>query len=289
MTEQRERDQTLIFLHIQKTGGTTLHRIIERHYPPEEIYFFDAWQFTFEHFTGLSEEERAGFRMLRGHMVFGMHEYLQRPSTYFTVLRDPVERVISYYYHIRRDPNHHWHGFVTSNDLDLKAFLKSGKDLGMTDFQTRVLAGGRWHDSPYGECPQEALEVAKQHLHERFAVVGLLGRFDDTLLLLKDAFGWQDLFYVRRNVTRKRPRKYDLSPDTLAAILEANSLDVQLYEYASEMFDEEVHKRGSGFISRVRLFQTVNRFLGPLLYGTPQTGAVQRFAAKRARRWFVGS
>jgi hypothetical protein len=286
MVESRRVEQTLIFLHIQKTGGTTLHRIVERHYPPEANYFLDSWQFTLGRLINMSDYDRAKIRMLRGHMVFGMHQYLPNSSTYFTVLRDPVGRVISYYYHVRRDPKHHWHDFVVSKDLDLKAFLESGKDIGMTDFQTRVLAGGRWHDSAYGQCPQEALWVAKRHLRDHFAVVGLVERFDETLLLLKDVFGWQDLFYVRRNVTQKHPRRDGLSSDTLAAIVEANQIDLQLYQYVTTSFERQVRRQGPAFTARVKSFQWLNRLLGPLPYGDQEVwwGSFHWFARKWTRR-----
>lgn len=265
MVEGLASEQTVIFLHIQKTAGTTLHRIIERHYPPETTYFFDAWRFTFEHFTSLSDVERAQLRLIRGHMVYGMHEYLPNPSTYFTVLRDPVERVISYYHHVRRDQKHHWHDFVMSKDLKLEEFIESSVDIGMANFQTRVLAGGRWHDSVCGQCSQEALEVATRHLRDCFSVVGLVRRFDETLLLLKDAFGWQHLFYVPRNVTPKRPRREELSADALRAVVEANQMDLQLYQYASKLLEEQILRQGPVFSLRLLLFRTLNRFLGPRL------------------------
>lgn len=252
--------ETAIFLHVQKTGGTTLHRILERQYPEDQIYSFDAWNHTFEHFTNLSEGERSRIRLLRGHMVFGMHEYVPNPSTYFTLLRDPVDRVISYYYHVLRDHNHHWHDFVVSNDVGLRAFVESGKDIGMSDFQTRVLAGGRWHNSPYGKCPREAVKVAQRHLQDHFSVVGLLRRFDETLLMLGKASGWQDLCYVRRNVTRQRPDKRDLPRGTLKAIVNANRRDIELYSRVSEYLVHEVRKRGPVFAVQTRLFCWWNRW-----------------------------
>ena len=40
-------------------------------------------------------------RMFKGHMLFGLHKILPQPSTYITVLRDPVERVLSAFYFMR--------------------------------------------------------------------------------------------------------------------------------------------------------------------------------------------
>jgi hypothetical protein len=258
-----EAEKAVIFLHIQKTAGTTIHRIIERYYPLESIYFFDAFTYTYEHFLSIGEAGRAKIRMLRGHMVFGPHEHLPQPSTYFTVLRDPIERVISHYYHVRRDSNHPYHDLLVSNDMDLKEYLESEVHLGMTDFQTRVLAGGKWHDSEYGKCPEEALEVAKENFREHFAVVGLMERFDETLLLLRRAFGWRDIFYVPQNVSARRPRRDELPPNVLEAVVEANQVDVKLYQYVKTLFDEQVRRQGPSFKMEVWAFRLLNRFLGP--------------------------
>jgi hypothetical protein len=191
-----------------------------------------------------------------------MHEFVPSPSSYFTVLRDPVERAISYYYHVRRDHNHHWHDFVVSDDLGLKAFLESGKDIGMSDFQTRVLAGGPWHDAPYGKCPPEAVEAAKHHLREYFSVVGLLKRFDETLLMLRQAFGWRNLFYVPRNITRQRPKKADLLPSTLRAIAEANRRDIALYDHVCASFERETWEQGPLFGLKAQIFRWLNARIG---------------------------
>ncbi len=281
-------DTTVIFLHIQKTAGTTLHRIIERYYTPEEIYFFDAHTYTYEHFSSLSAAERANIRMLRGHMVFGPHELLPQPTTYFTVLRDPIERVVSHYYHVRRDANHCYHDFLISNEMDLKAYVESGIHRGMSDFQTRVLAGGKWHNAPYGKCPEEALEAAKENFRKHFAVVGLMERFDETLFFLRRAFGWRDIFYVPRNVSRRRPSKHELAPETLEAIVNVNRVDVKLYAHVKEQFDQNVRRLGPAFAGKVRVFRIVNRWFGPFLYGEgkAQTGWV-RDKIRRGVHWMV--
>lgn len=281
-------DTTIIFLHIQKTAGTTLHRIIERYYTPEEIYFFDAHTYTYEQFSNLSAAERVSIRMLRGHMVFGPHELLPQPTTYFTVLRDPIERVISHYYHVRRDANHCYHDFLVSNEMDLKAYVESGIHRGMSDFQTRVLAGGKWHNAPYGKCPEEALEAAKENFRKRFAVVGLMERFDETLLFLRRAFGWRDIFYVPQNVSRRRPSKHELAPETLEAIVNVNRVDVKLYAYVKERFNQNVRQLGPVFARKIRAFRLVNRRLGPFLHGKgkAQTGWV-RDKIRRGIHWMV--
>jgi hypothetical protein len=108
-----------------------------------------------------------------------------------------------------------------------------------------------------------ALEVAKENFREHFAVVGLMERFDETLLLLRRAFGWRDIFYVPQNVSARRPRRDELPPNVLEAVVEANQVDVKLYQYVKTLFDEQVRRQGPSFKMEVWAFRLLNRFLGP--------------------------
>ena len=43
------------------------------------------------------------------------------------------------------------------------------------------MLAGEWYGVPPGQLPPEALETAKRHLRDYFAVAGLTERFDETL------------------------------------------------------------------------------------------------------------
>ncbi len=247
--QEKKNPQTVIFLHIVKTAGTTLHRIIERQYRPEEMYWIGTEGRDFEHLANLSLEEKLRIRVLRGHLVYGIHELLPSPSVYFTLVRDPVERVISYYYFIRRTPGHYAHNSIVSHNMTLKEAIVNQVDHLLINGQTKVLAGGQWHD----HCTEESVEVAKRNIQRHFAVAGLVERFDESLLFLKKTFGWGNVLYTPQNVAKSRPRKQDLLPETLDVILEANRLDMQLYQYLAERFETQVRQAGRLFAMQVRL------------------------------------
>ncbi len=262
-----DRDRAIVFLHIPKTAGTTLHRIIERQYAPEEMYSVGLVDgHSVAHLQQMEEAQRAGIRMFRGHMGFGVHQYLPGPTTYFTVLRDPVDRVISYYYFIRRTASHYLHDFISEGEIDLKSFIESKAHVMIDNAQTRVISGV-WHGPKFGQCSPEMLERAKQHLQDEFAVIGLTERFNETLLLLSKTFGWRHLYYTRKNVSRKRPRKEDLSGDTLDAVIRANRLDMELYEFGKRLFEAHLQRQSSGFQREVRWFETTNRVVNVVIKG----------------------
>jgi hypothetical protein len=256
-------EQTVIFLHIPKTAGTTLHRIIERHYPPEHVFSLGPMaQESIREFKNLSEARRAEIRMLKGHMGFGLHEFVPGPSTYFTLLREPIDRVISFYYFVCRTHQHYLYDFVQSGHIGLKDFVESHATFMVDNAQTRMLSGV-WLEVGFGECTKETLEQAKRNLRESFTVVSLTEKFDETLVLLRRAFGWEKLFYTRQNVTANRPQKSDLSSDTLDTLADVNQLDIELYQYATELFEEQVRQQGLSFVEEVKAFQLANHLNNP--------------------------
>lgn len=261
-------DETIIFVHIPRTAGTTLHTILDRQYRREQIYSTnptpDRPSASVDEFKRLSAAQIAQIRLLRGHLPFGLHEFIAGPSVYFTLLREPVERVISYYYYIRREPLHYLHDYTLMQGMTLKRCIESRVSLSTDNFQTRMLSGF-WDQGAYGGCTHETLELAKENLRERFRVVGLTERFDETLLLLKKEFGWGNIFYVRQNVTHGRPEPSKLPPDALSTIRNDNQLDAELYQYAQTLFETQIQQQGASFSQELASFRQRNRLLQPLL------------------------
>ncbi len=180
-------------------------------------------------------------------MGFGLHKDVPYQASYITILRDPIERVISYYHHVIRNPTHYLYE-VVKDKLDLAAFADSQLTAEIDNGQTRLLAGPDFMWTiPYGECTQTMLEKAKQNLRENFSVVGIADQFDQTLILLKLKFGWDDLFYTRANVTEGRPKKKNIPVSAKTIIKQDNHLDIQLYQYGQELLNEQIRQYGYHF------------------------------------------
>jgi hypothetical protein len=282
-------DSNIIFLHIIKAAGTTLHRVIEQQYKPQEIY--SAYPSLFSPNASIGElanmpaERRAKIRVLKGHVHFGVHVLLTGPSTYFTLLRDPIERVLSYYYFVRQDHKHYLHDYAQTQGTDLRSFILGKSPQGVDNLQTRLLAGD-WAQVPFGACTSEMLATAKRNLEQSFSVVGLVERFDETLLLLQRTFHWKNIFYIRHNVTSGRPQGEELPAGTLDLIRECNLLDLELYEYGKTLLEAQIQQQGPSFSDAVRRFQIRNRQLQPLLtiYWGAKKVSVRAFAYHMRKR-----
>jgi len=227
--------EALIFLHIPKTAGTTLNRIIEWQYSPLSIFTIDPHgiRATPERFKTLSEQRRRQLRVVRGHMVYGIHEFLPQGATYITMLRDPVARLLSAYSFILRRPLNPMHRKLKRGRLGVEAFIQLTPN--RQNLQCRILAGVEDVN-----CDQRLLDVAKENITKSFSVVGLCERFEESLMLIANAFGWEIPYYENRKVSKVRPT---FDPGVVNMIQEHNRFDMELYEFARKRFDETLHKK----------------------------------------------
>jgi Galactose-3-O-sulfotransferase len=245
----------LIYLHIPKAGGSTLTGVLRRYYHQADVFQIRRpWKETTAEFIEMPAAKRADIRLLAGHMPFGMHLHFTQPSDYITVLRRPVDRVVSHYYFARKASAHVLHEAAKRVTLD--EYVGSGMSLEMDNGQVRLLSGHD-EDIPLGKCGRELLDEAKRNLRDHFLVAGLVERFDESLLLMRRKLGWKAWpVYLKRNVTSGRPEADTLSSDTIALIDRYNELDRELYEWAAQRFRADLDEARVQW--QLPLFQALN-------------------------------
>lgn len=253
----------IFFVHIPKTAGTTFGSIMVRQYGRKNIYAChpdpSVVGRTPEDFKQMPVEERLRYRVVRGHFGYGMHETIGEPAIYVTVLREPLDRAVSHFHYARKRKDHYLHNKIVSENLGLKEYVVNGISLEMDNGQTRMLVGPEGETTPFGECPPEFLERAKQNLREHFAVVGTSERFDETLVVAKEILGWSMPLYMSWNVSHNRMKREDVPPAVAEAIYQHNSMDVELYRYVDELLDELIAKRVRFFQLKLAWFRLLNR------------------------------
>jgi hypothetical protein len=246
---QPDQNPLIAFVHIPKTAGSTLNSILSREYAPEELHeimmrgmSWIAMQprlvpkplLSFSKIQRLKSALRhpRRVRAIHGHFDMSIMKLLPAGARCFTLLRDPVERAISHYYHYRRmtgDPVH-----ALAMQSTLAQWVASRGLVEMDNGQTRRLAGGM--NLPCGRVNSGMLERAKSNL-AAFAAVGLTERFEESLILFQRAFGWTLRPFTARNVADNRPRCAEVSGEALAAIDRCNRYDLELYRFASDLFE----------------------------------------------------
>lgn len=251
----------LLFLHIPKAAGSTLMEIVVRQYPGGKGFRFTGSPENLAGFIGLSEPERASYDVLHGHVAYGVHRHIPGDATSITMLRDPVERIISHYYFVLRKPDHYLHERVSrggggGGPMTLRQYVEQRTSIELDNDQTRYFIEQPDPRDRFTPITPELLEAAKANLERRMVVVGLAERFDESLVLAQCAFGWLNVTYERKNVTENRPGQAAIDPQTLDLIRDINRYDVALYEHAVTLFERQVSTLGDVFDERLRLFRS---------------------------------
>lgn len=247
-----QNDNTIIFLHVAKAGGSTLRRVLRNQYSNKEVYEIVSrgrkTEYNIQKFITLPEEEKRQIKLLQGHFSYGLHNHIFNKCKYISMLRDPVNRVLSGFNYASSNPNHFL--FDKLKGMSLTDYLNS--DIIDVD---RNRAVQRLSGIPMGqEITLETLFLAKKNIENDFVAVGLMERFDESLILFQSLLGWKSIpVYSKLNVSKSSPQ--DPTSCELEKIKLLYSLDMELYKWVRMNFEDKVDKPDFNLSSKLKEFQ----------------------------------
>ena len=234
-------DKNLIFLHLPKNGGSSLRPILQKKFRPESkftIRLVRNDKLNIDTFVNLPENKRAKIRYLQGHMSFGLHKYMQGPTDYVTILRKPVDRIISFYYYTK----HRHKGAVVSPNMSLHSFAEGVTRPDVHNAQVRFISG-------LDDRGDLMLEKALENIEHYFPVVGLLEQYNTSLILLKEVYHLHTPYYRIENRSKGRKKVEELPTSTTQLIEELNREDNLLYQAVEERFAKQIEQVGADRIA----------------------------------------
>lgn len=216
------------FLHIPKTAGTSLHRVLKEYVGP---YFHQRYPHELA-WPASTIWQR--FRGCGGHTDWHSAEKLGMLSGFsLTFLRDPVERVISQYSFSRLAKENHGLESQLSGKYELGKLLRnpSGNLGAFWNAQTMCLSGLGLHEASL----ERHLEHALANL-EKLSFVGTLETFGEDLIALTRLLGGSAaILPPHENRTPNRINLKDLDERTQELLVDSQAMDQLLYQRAREL------------------------------------------------------
>ena len=214
---------SIIFIHIPKAAGTSIRVALKQSPASDRVVPI------YENFPVGVPVEDARERDLRdkiiyGHITFGIHKALEISPGYATVIRHPVDRIVSLYGHFARNPETRV-GQDIVNGLSLHEILSDRVFGQFHNHMTRMVSG---MTTAKGNGV-DALDRAKENLGRHFRFVCVLDRVDANLAALRRLFDVSTLAIGKLNVSEGP--KVEVDDDLRALVLRANALDMELFEY----------------------------------------------------------
>lgn len=269
-------DPLLIHIHIPKNAGTTLHRTLRMRRGfwnplrlPGHVTAFGFYNLRqsaekIAFLKQLPPDRARRVRFLGGHFGYGVHEYFPQPARYVTVVRDPVEHVLSIHSFFRKS-----HFYPQMASMSLRAFAEWEGNLEGLHFpdnsQVRYLAAdhGDVITTPSDTITPALLDKATARIDGAGASGGdmvtlVQERFDESMLVLQRAMNWKRCHYLTSNVTAERRKQDDVEPDVIAIIRQRNALDQTLYDHACRTLDHRLAQLGVRLPDDIDAFRRAN-------------------------------
>ena len=241
---------TLVFTHIPKTAGTSLRKsAIAPHVADADVY----WAMGLRK---LLRDRGNEAPVVLGHVPYGVHRVLKRPPYhYVTVLRDPVDRAVSFYNYVRMcehgNPGHpgdyRWHpALPDAKRFPIDEFYQLET---YRNAQAKFTAGFEWRGlrdrMPAGlrrvvASEGRLLRTAQRNLLHRYWYFGLLDRIGEAEETIARALGGEPA--RTRDRSRQTTGRADLvqpTPEQRERIRQSNAVDVALYEFALAHYDAQ--------------------------------------------------
>ena len=226
----------VVFQHIHKTAGTAIRHLLHANYGDAGFEVISiprrasrGW------FAGLKDTLGDRFGSLRaaaGHSANWLLTLLgDRPAAAFTVVREPVDRVLSRYYFMT-NPNWTLEELYGGRAKPQPAFF-NGQARSLLAPLTDTSGIPLTADTPFADKWRERLEEALA----AYTVVGTQDRFDETVEALDVLPGIRRRQVYRVRINEDRPPPSTLEPKLAELIRRHNWLDEHLYRLANERLD----------------------------------------------------
>lgn len=248
MAESGKGFAPALFVHTQKTAGTSIVDLARRYYGNANVVSHG------DHLDGFTESPQldkffvpekvlsrfADVPFVSGHFGFDFAKVLMNGRYAFTFLRDPIERILSFYYFCRmRDPDE-FRIYKLTQEVALDKFLAMGLEVPevkacIWNTQAWQLAHGYGNSDGRNItrfAPEEILDLAIRHLNN-FSYVGFAETFESDRDQVLKALGIAPpKGKVVSNANPGRPTAQDLPSSTRRLLERLTELDRILYNTA---------------------------------------------------------
>jgi hypothetical protein len=225
----------LVFHHIRKTAGTSLRHSLRASFGPavyvavptataEKEYLSRLATWHAAYYDSLSPTDKRRLIYAGGHTAGFLIPALERPVQAFTMVREPVDHVLSRYFFVK---DRGWELPEIRSDRRIRQrFL---------NIQSRSLLEPHFDDVQIPDDPDDpAAETWRSRLFElidEYYTLGVQDRFEASLAMFQGKFGFGYRQMRTMRVNEDRPEDPGIDPEILDVLRQCSWLDQALYEH----------------------------------------------------------
>ena len=109
----------VVFDHPPKCGGTSINRYLTTSFPIRHTFALDGSNpnKSVEIFLNLTTKKRYRTKLVYGLLANKLFDVTHPESIRATVLREPIDRIISHYYYVKRNKDHYLYKKIEEENI----------------------------------------------------------------------------------------------------------------------------------------------------------------------------
>jgi hypothetical protein len=240
----------IVFLHIPKTGGTSVHNFLVQQFPKNKVC-----PDRFNTLKNHTKTELDKYLYFSGHYDMEGVEHISGDKDVFTFFREPKDTIMSLYYFWKSHKssaikNNNLVGPRLAKSMGLLDFIRSNKGPipgNINNYTTRVLIG-KMHCGPNGEFSypkDELFDRAKERI-DSLKTFGVMNHYDESYKLVLGQLGFTppDIIPHSRNSKKnidpniEPVTKEEITSEILEGLTDLTEFDQRIYEYAQQRYQQ---------------------------------------------------
>jgi len=228
---ENTNQETIFFIHIPKTAGTSFREMLEKAIPQSQMYpnikDMNRDKLLYHHYneiSKLSEKRLQKNKLFLGHYPYKAIKLMPPNIKPIVFFRNPIERTISNLFFLRRE--------MKLEYLSLETFFEAELDH-FDNLHTRFMADAF---EPLF-ISEVSLEQAKKNL-DNCHCVGVLEEFEKSIILMEKQLNLKLGKTIKSNINKQKNRRL-IEESLMKKIIEYNQMDIQLYDYAYKRFQKD--------------------------------------------------
>ena len=216
----------IISVHIRKCAGTSFRSALKDQFNNRLLLDYGdeigsshpssvaKRQQSLKRLEQVAESITDDFDIVHGHFYRKKYDCLPGQHHYISFMRDPVERVLSNYYYLKRNKDRQNPDAIIVNQLGY-SLMEFAAHPDNQNLQSQFLQTNSLNE---------------------FSFVGTVENYSVSIDKLNKMFDLRIAFDTQQNVNSNSSNQYEIDSKTLAHIRKYNQEDIRLYEIACEKF-----------------------------------------------------